>query len=1009
MGTNPPAPLSPSPIDSSPEWQTGQWSKVSPPNPLGAPNSSPQPYAESPGPTSFQGPSIPNLFQAPLAKAPAPAQSPAPAPAPNPAKDQQSQTRPPSGFGPLPPGAAAKSAPIRSSGTRPGAAPPPPAPPPAPPPGSPFRSSTKLPGQAPPPPPPIPNRSSSSLPAQAPPLQSPPQTQPPAGFGQMGMPAPPSGFGEPPAPDVFQQALAQPPSPFADIPATEAPAQAPTPTPMPTSAPTALPTPEIAPPPQAKEDWIVTGSFLEEDNAAAAAAIEEAQNPRRSATGMPGIQPQSADPRRSASGLPQQSIDPRKSASGMPLLKSFSEIKRTPTQNNLPQLIFPKESQSQFAQPSELIRPEPQPTQAPPPEVPHTPLEPPSTVPSSAPPMESEWSRSQAPVQIPESTHAPELELELEPLSTPAEDIDILAQVEANYSAFAPQSPPEPEMESESLPSDLDQSTYITPSANYDSHTFANDAPVPSFEASAPMPAGTGLRQARGQIIAAESAFENQNYDVAVPLFERILKLLREDHGQNEPEYLSALQKLGDCYYYRGDYERAMPLYLESSNLPSQRNTSAGPGAIVNLQKLSKTYEKLERPEDAELAGGEAIELANMTLLPGHPLVPVVYKSYISLLEAAGAPKVKIKTYERELQDRLSNAAGSPDVPITQDYESDLKAWTNYESFDLEPVKQQHQASQMNKQRMQATKARNRGEYKKPFQMPNLKPIIFISAAVLVVGGMAVVGIGALLNTGPANKKQMIDARLGPYLGKSFISADGGKSLQVNQDGTASITFGADTESYPCEIGGGSMDMLSTARKMAGAQQDYVLKETKQGFEDPSGTILYSENADDQKILKAISKVGELAGFSFSRKKTRYPVKRKDFSDLGPGIELYSPLELKFAQFDEDEGMTRFNEALQDMKAGRPLFGPDGKPDIPPGLIECMSVVPFVDNENAKGIGFLIRAYNKEGKFIRGSDDSVRVLALKNGVEIPTVEKKDIVSPIKAQSKVTVFLELAKK
>lgn len=808
----------------------------------------------------------------------------------------------------------------------------------------------------------------------------------------MGMPAPPSGFGEPPPPDVFQQALAQtPPSPFANIPPTGTPAPVTPPTPATTPAPTPIPPPQVTQPPQVREDWIVTGSFLEEDNAAAAAAIEEAQNPRRS-----------------ASGLPQLSIDPRKSASGMPQLKSFSEIKRTPTQNNMPQLIFPKEAQSQFAQPSELPRPEPQPTQAPPPEVPRTPFEPPSTVPSSAPPMESDWSGSQAPAQIPEPTREPEPEPE--PFSTPAEEIDILAQVEANYSAFAPQSPPEPEMESElSLPSDLDQSNYMAPSASYDSQTLANDAPAPAFEASTPMPAGTGLRQARGQIIAAESSFENQNYDVAVPLFERILKLLREDHGQNEPEYLSALQKLGDCYYYRGDYERAMPLYLESSNLPSQRSTSAGPGAIVNLQKLSKTYEKLERPEDAELAGAEAIELANMTLPPGHPLVPVVYKSYISLLEAAGAPKVKIKTYERELQDRLSNAAGSPDVPITQDYESDLKAWTNYESFDLEPVKQQHQAAQMNKQRIKASAARGRGEYKKPFQMPNLKPIIAISAAVLVVGGMAVVGIGALLNTGPANKKQMIDARLGPYLGKSFISADGGKALQVNQDGTASITFGADIESYPCEIGSGSMDILSTARKMAGAQQDYVLKETKQGFEDPSGTILYSENADDQKILKAVSKVGELAGFSFSRKKTRYPVKRKDFSDLGPGIELYSPLELKFAQFDEDEGTTRFNEALQDMKAGRPLFGPDGKPDIPPGLIECMSVVPFVDNENAKGIGFLIRAYNKEGKFIRGSDDSVRVFALKNGVEIPTVEKKDIVSPIKAQGKVTIFLELAKK
>lgn len=631
--------------------------------------------------------------------------------------------------------------------------------------------------------------------------------------------------------------------------------------------------------------------------------------------------------------------------------------------------------------------------------------------------MESEWSNSQAPVQIPETTRQTREE-ELTPIheqpvhSDAQEDIDILSQVEANYSAFAPQMQSSPETyfdaqsETEKASATEQENAYAAQPSAYDANTFADDAPAPTFEASAPMPAGTGLRQARGQIIAAESAFENQNYDVAVGLFERILKLLREDHGQGEPEYLSALQKLGDCYFYRGDYERAMPLYLESSNLPSQRTASAGPGAIVNLQKLSRTYEKLERAEDAELAGGEAIELANLTLPPGHPLINVVYKSYIAMLEAAGAPKVKIKTYERELQDKLASASGSPAVPLTEDYESDLKAWTNYESFDLEPVKQQHQA-QMNKQRI-ANNSRSRGDYKKPIQIPNLRPIIFVSAAVLVVGGMAVMGISALLNSGPATKKQMIDARLGPFLGKTFVSADGGKTLLVNQDGTASITFGDNAQSYPCEVGSGSLDMLSTARKMAGTQQDYILKQTKQGFEDPAGTILYAEDADDKKILKAMDKVAELAGFSFSRKKTRYPVKRKDFNELGPGIEMYNPIEVKFTQFDEDEGITRFSETLQDMKAGRPLFGPDGKPDIPPGLMECMSVVPFVDNEHIKGIGFIIRAYNKDGKFIKGSDDSVRVIALKNGVQIPTLEKKDIVCPIKSGSKVIVYLELAK-
>lgn len=865
----------------------------------------------------------------------------------------------------------------------------------------------------------------------------------------MAMPAPPTGFGEPPAPELFNQAFGQaPPSPFGNPqPQSAAPgmASAPPPglpglTPPPpdlfnTGAPP--PPPQMSPQPasqspsppssasplETKEEWVVTGSFLEEDNAMAARAVLEAQNPRRSATGLPQ---QSQDPRRSASGLASQSIDPRKSASGMPQLKSFSDKKRNPTQNNMPQLIFPKEAQTQFSQQSELQNPEPKPelktTPAPPPEIPSSPFAPPQATPNSTPQTEPERSTSPHPIPQPQPEPVqPELTIQPAPLYEPTsikhsdqEVIDMLSQVEANYSAYAPQAPQESETSSE-LDSELEQfnsttqeSAYTSPQQGYDASTFATDAPAPAFESSAPMPAGTGLRQARGQIIAAESAFENQNYDVAVPLFERILKLLREDHGQEEPEYLSALQKLGDCYFYRGDYERAMPLYLESSNLPSQRTTAAGPGAIVNLQKLSRTYEKLERSEDAELAGGEAIELANMTLPPGHPLLTVVYKSYIAMLEAAGAPKVKIKTYERELQDRLSSAAGSPSVPLTEDYESDLKAWTNYESFDLEPVKQQHQA-QMNKQRIQANTARSRGDYKKPFQIPNLKPIIFISAAVLVVGGMAVIGIGALLNTGPTIKKQMIDARLGPYLGKTYTSADGTKTLLINQDGTTSITFGEVTQSYPCEIGSGSLDMISTARKMAGAQQDYVLKETKQGFEDPSGTILYSEDAEDKKILKAMDKVAELADFCFSRKKTRYPVKRKDFSELGPGIEVYSPLELKLTQFDEDEGLTRFNETLQDMKAGRPLFGPDGKPDIPPGLIECISVVPFVDNEHAKGISFLIRAYNKEGKFIKGADDSVRVIALKNGVKVPTVEKKDITSPLKSGSKVLVFLDLAKK
>lgn len=691
----------------------------------------------------------------------------------------------------------------------------------------------------------------------------------------------------------------------------------------------------------------------------------------------------------------------------MPRMKSFSDKKRTNTKNNLPQLIFPKEAQSQWAQPSEQPRQEPAP-QAPP-APPHVPFQASSPTPESAPPMESEWNRE--PEVHPQI--APEPTVNTAPPEPSQEDL--LAQVEASYSAFAPVNQSAPPFESEENPESIDnvlpapEEIYTPPASGFNTNVLSEESP-PVFHTSQPAPTGTALRQARGQIIAAESAFENQNFDVATPLFERILKLLREDSAQNEPEYVSSLQKLGDCYYHVGNFEKALPLYLESSNLPSQRTTTAGPGAIVNLQKLSKTYEKLERSSDAELAGGEAVELANLILPQAHPLLPVVYKSYISLLESTGAPKVKIKTYERELQERMQPDSTTASIPLTENYESDLKAWTNYESFDLEPVKQQHQM-QMNKQRMAATAARSRGTHKKPFQLPNLKKVFFIGAAVILVGGMGVAGITALLNTDVSgSKKQMIDARLGPYLGKTFTSADGVKTLVVNKDGTASLTFGENTQSYSCEIGNGAQDMLSTARKLAGAQQDYILKETEQGFEDPSGAIMYSENAEDVKILKAMDKVAELAGFSFSRKKTRYPVKRKDFNDLGPGIELYSPLEIKFSQFDEDEGNTKFTEVLQDMKAGRPLFGPDGKPGVPPSLIECMSIIPFVDQENIKGISFLIRAYNKHGKFITGSDSgSVYVLALKNGVAVPTVEKKDVLSPIKTGPKTIVFLQVTGK
>ena len=510
------------------------------------------------------------------------------------------------------------------------------------------------------------------------------------------------------------------------------------------------------------------------------------------------------------------------------------------------------------------------------------------------------------------------------------------------------------------------------------------------------------VSQAAAHIRTAESALSNDNFNVAVPLLNKALLIITESGARDSIEALSCHQKLGECCYQKGDYDEACEHYRECNRIIEAIEEVSPETIVLIQQKLAKALEKGQRFSEAKDASEDSINLANELLDPGHPLVPVAYRMHLGLLQKTNAPLGEIENFEARMKEAENAPAGRVDIS------DEIASHVNYltGSFNLDNIEKQRQ---MRQARRKIASNRDFGESRRGRMA--LKPIGMALALIATIG---IAGGGYVLYQTnqkkaesetkapePIFEKPVITKRMKPFLEQTFTSADGMKSIKIREDGIVEYKIGNKTRSLSWREGAPATDFISQIKETFNNSKSYSFKRTAQGFVDEDGTVLYESEAPDLVIVKEMSRLADLAKYYYTSWGSKYPAKRDNFSRMGPNINLDNPLGsgmkplVRLRQFNKEEGQIVLEQTLEEFAAGKALFPPDGKLKEHPGLIECMSLRPFdQEDDMAEGTSFLIRAYGKDGKFISGSRGEVAfVLAQENGVEVKPVKEEDFKLP----------------
>lgn len=530
-----------------------------------------------------------------------------------------------------------------------------------------------------------------------------------------------------------------------------------------------------------------------------------------------------------------------------------------------------------------------------------------------------------------------------------------------------------------------------------------------------PVPNSKQFREACLASSTADSAMANDNYKVAMPLYKKAHKQFKKANATDSQEFGNCLHKLADCYYHTEEYEEALGHYEEFIDWSKQRSTQPDVLTVVVNLKRARTFQKLDRLEDCDRAFYETVTMANRALPVSHPLFSVVYNSYISMLRFSGNSADKLKQMEDQFAERMMTSSRT--VAIPEDLQEELSAWTDLEKADQERLERNRQLK-LSRSMFQNERSR-RGQVVHSITGSGVfKTIVIVVVSLLLIGSITVMGFGAYMLLDQSSEKStqpkdLVDPALGAYVDKVYKSADGLKSLTIKKDGTATFAFGNDSATFAAASGAPKEGLAEDVRKMMFGKSNYVVEEVQEGFRDQDGTILYAEDSRNLRITTDMQNIADLANYYYSRHQSQYPKKRKDFSDMGPDVKWENPLGqsikpiIKAHEFEKYDGDVAFSETLDKYRKGKKIFEQDGKTGAPPGLIECLSIVPFDEYHTEDGVSFMVRAYDSNGKFLTSSlPGEIFVVCQKNGIKHTVVKPEDIKSPVKDSSKTTAYFKL---
>jgi tetratricopeptide (TPR) repeat protein len=130
----------------------------------------------------------------------------------------------------------------------------------------------------------------------------------------------------------------------------------------------------------------------------------------------------------------------------------------------------------------------------------------------------------------------------------------------------------------------------------------------------------------------ARLCWEMGRWRDAVPLFEKILKQVAQDSGEQGAEYAEALNDLALVLKNLGEYTQAEPLYEQALGIYRRVLGDDHPDTAISLNNLAELYRAQGHFAQAEPLLKEAVEIAERVLGGAHPNTKIFRENYEDLL-----------------------------------------------------------------------------------------------------------------------------------------------------------------------------------------------------------------------------------------------------------------------------------------------------------------------------------------------------------------------------------------
>lgn len=375
------------------------------------------------------------------------------------------------------------------------------------------------------------------------------------------------------------------------------------------------------------------------------------------------------------------------------------------------------------------------------------------------------------------------------------------------------------------------------------------------------------VKKCREQLKDAQDYYWQSRFQESEALYKECLAQLDHIFPGYSPETATCLQGLGDTYYFQSRYLAAQDHYKRLLNMRERLAANDPQGLVTALIKMAKTSEKLNEPEEALRHYRRALEVAQVSLFIGHPILTSMLESYLAFLKrsqgdtglAVDIEKKLKMSRERYTEEELSKIMGSTDKA-----QSGRSSSAPQEPQDDEPqeVDVDHPLY----------------EGKKPAN--NLMSLVWMIGTIIIVFGLAGAGVYLGAQLGEAPEYSCVK------VGQKFSTIDTDKEIAVQTKEVDMTVNGTTSKVKLRTLSNPASGLMFAVSDFAGKQPLYV--RTGNVITDPSGTLLYATEAPEWQTVKAMKRVAATIKL-YVEKNHKMPDRLEELIEFETKLEFANP------------------------------------------------------------------------------------------------------------------------